>query len=98
MKIFIENIGDNTYKIFEQMAIATGFRFIGNYESYFGLDCFKDHVKDLLKIETDHNVKLNKTMIFNKEYKLYGEANNTCHNCGKTCVNKVRDHRHEENR
>ena len=32
-------------------------------------------------------------MVFNKD-KLYHEANNTCHICGKTCFNKVRDHSH----
>ena len=31
-------------------------------------------------------------MVFKKEDKLYHEVNNTCHICGKTCVNKVRDH------
>ena len=34
-------------------------------------------------------------MIFNKEDKLCQEANNTCHICGKTCINKARDHCHE---
>ena len=34
-------------------------------------------------------------MIFNEEEKLYHETNNTCHNCSKTCINKVRDHCHE---
>ena len=34
-------------------------------------------------------------MIFTEEDKLYLETNNTCHNCSKTCINKVRDHCHE---
>ena len=34
-------------------------------------------------------------MIYNKEDKLYHETNNTCHICGKTCINKVRDHSRE---
>ena len=37
------------------------------------------------------------TMIFIKEDKLYHEAKKTCHSCGKTCVNKVRDHCHGSN-
>ena len=31
-------------------------------------------------------------MVFNKEDKLYHETNNTCHICGKTFINKIRDH------
>ena len=34
-------------------------------------------------------------MVFNKEDKLYLGANNNYHICGKTCINKVRDHSHE---
>ena len=34
-------------------------------------------------------------MIFNKEDKIYHDANNTCHICGIKCINKVRDHCHE---
>ena len=34
--------------------------FNGNYESYFGPDCIKDYVKDLLEIETEINFKLTK--------------------------------------
>ena len=37
-------------------------------------------------------MKRNEKMIFDKEDKLYQEANNTCHKCGKTCISKVRDH------
>ena len=37
-----EKIGDNTYKIFEQMPIAIGFSFHCNYESYLGWDCIND--------------------------------------------------------
>ena len=33
-------------------------------------------------------------MIFNNEDKLYHYATNTCHICGKTCINKVGDHCH----
>ena len=67
----------------------------GNYKSYFGPDCIKDYVKDLLDIETENNFKLNNPMIFNKEDKLYHEANYNCHICNKPCINKVRDHCHE---
>ena len=34
-------------------------------------------------------------MSFNREDKLSREANKTCHYCSKTCINKVRDHCHE---
>ena len=34
-------------------------------------------------------------MIFNEEDKLYHEAKKTCHICSKTCINKLRDHCHE---
>ena len=34
-------------------------------------------------------------MIFNDKDKLCHQANNTCHLCGKTCINKARDHSHE---
>ena len=30
--------------------------------------------------------------MFKKENQLYCEANNTCHKCRKSCVNKIRDH------
>ena len=31
-------------------------------------------------------------MIFKKVDKLYHDANNTCHICGKTCISKLKDH------
>ena len=34
-------------------------------------------------------------MLFNKDDKLYDEASNICHICGKTCIYKVRDHCHK---
>ena len=34
-------------------------------------------------------------MVFRKKDKLYHNATNTCHICGKTCINKVRDQCHE---
>ena len=34
-------------------------------------------------------------MVFKKEGKLYREVKNTCHICGNTCNNNVRDHYHE---
>ena len=46
-------------------------------------------------METENNFKLNRPMIFNKEYKLYHEANNFCHICNKPCIKKVGDHCHE---
>ena len=34
-------------------------------------------------------------MVFKNEDKIYHDANKTCHICGKTCTNKVRDHCNE---
>ena len=34
-------------------------------------------------------------MIFTEKDKFYHEANNTCPICSKTCINKVKDHWHE---
>ena len=72
-----------------------GYIWQGNFKYYFGLDCIKKFASDLLEIETRNNFKRNKKMIFNIEDELYLEANNTCHICGKTCTNKVRDRCHE---
>ena len=72
-----------------------GYTWQGNFEYYFGLDCIKRFARDLSEIQTEKNIKHNETMLFNKEDKLYHEANNTCHICSKTCINKVRDHCHE---
>ena len=66
--------------------------------SYFGPDCIKDYVIDLLEIETIHSIKINKAMIFTEEDKLYHDANDICHICKKNCVNKVRDHCHQRGR
>ena len=66
--------------------------------SYFGPDCTKDYVRDLLEIETKHSIKINKAMIFTEEDKLYHDANDICHICNKNCVNKVRDHCHQTGR
>ena len=77
------------------MPLAIGFSWNGDYKTCFGPDCVKDYVKDLLEIETENNFELNIPMMFNKEDKLYHEANNTCHICDKTCINKVRDHCHQ---
>ena len=53
---------------------------------------YQKFATDLLEIETEKIMKRNEKMIFDKEDKLYQEANNTCHKCGKTCISKVRDH------
>ena len=34
-------------------------------------------------------------MIFTEKDNLYHNATNTCNLCGKTCINKVRDHSQE---
>ena len=80
MKSINKKIGDNTYKISEHVPIAIGSSWNGDYQSYF---------------ETEYNFMFNIPMISNKEDKLYHEANNTCHICGKTCIIKVRDHCHQ---
>ena len=67
-------------------------------QSYFGPDCIKDYVRDLLEIETKHSNKINKAMIFTEEDKLYHDTNDICHICDKNCVNKVRDHCHQTGR
>ena len=66
--------------------------------SYFGSDCTKVYVRDLLEIETKHSIKVNKAMLFTEEDKLYHDANAICHICNKNCVNKVRDHCHQTGR
>ena len=59
------------------------------------MDCIKRFARDLIEIETEKNIKRNEKLIIKKEDKLYHEANNTCHICIKTCINKVKDHCHE---
>ena len=75
--------------------MSVGYIWQGNFKYYFGLDSNTRFASDLLKIETRNNFKLNEKMVFNKEDKLYHEADNTCHICGKTCINKVRDQSHK---
>ena len=53
-----------------------------------GLECIKRLASVLLEIETEHNFKRNKQMIFNEEDKLYHETNNTCHICSKNLLIK----------
>ena len=48
-----------------------------------------------MDIETNHSVKLNKTMIVNKEDKLYHETNINCHIYSDAFINEVRDQCHE---
>ena len=55
----------------------------GNVNYYFGLDCIKRFARDQLELEAENNFKRNKQMIFSNKNKLYHEANNTCHKCGK---------------
>ena len=66
--------------------------------SYFGPDCIKDYVRDLLEIETKQSIKINKAMLFTEEDKLYHDANDICHICNKNCVNKIRDQCHQTGR
>ena len=77
------------------MPISVGYIWQFNFKYYFGLDCIKRFVSDLLEIETENYFKRNKQLKFNEEDKLYHESNNTFHICSKTCINKVRDHCHE---
>ena len=101
MKGTDEKIGSNTYKISEHVPIAIGYSWHSKDEvrrSYFGSDCMKDYVRDLLEIETIHSIKINKAMIFTEENKLYHDANDICHICNKNCVNNVGDHCHQTGR
>ena len=90
-----KKIGDNTNNISDHVLIAIGLSCYGDYKSYFGPDCIKDYVKDLLEIKTQNNFNLNKPIKFNKEDNLYHDTKNTCHICNKHCITKVRDHCHE---
>ena len=67
-------------------------------QSYFGPDCIKDYVRDLLEIKTKYSIKINKAMIYTEEDKLYHNANDICHICNKNCVKKVREHCHQTSR
>ena len=95
MKGTDQKIGDNTYKISEHVPIAVGYNYNCNHRSYFGSNCIKDFLKDLLEIETQHSIKFNKTMVFTEEDKLYHNTTNICHICNKHCIDKVRDHCHQ---
>ena len=74
MKGTDEKIGSNTYKISEHVPIAIGYSWQSKDEvlskdevcnrSYFGPDCIKDYVRDLIEIETKHCIKVNKAMKF----------------------------------
>ena len=113
MKGTDEKIGGSTYKISELAPFAIGYSWHSRHQwqsmtkgqsgnplrrSYFGPDCTKDYVRDLLEIETKHSIKINKAMLFTEEDKLYHDANDICHICNKNCVNKVRDHCHQKGR
>ena len=113
MKGTDEKIGSNTYKISEHAPIAIGYSWHSRDQwqsmtegqsenllrrSYFGPDCIKDYVRDLLEIETKHSIQINKAMLFTEEDKMYHDANDICHICNKNCVNKVRDHCHQTGR
>ena len=89
-------IGDNMFVICKHVPISSGFSW-GNdyYKDYFGTDCITYFVRDLLDIEGQHNIKLNKPMVFTTVDELYHKANNICHVCSKQCINKVRDHCHK---
>ena len=105
MKGSDEKIGSNIYKTSEHVRIAIGYSWHSKDEvlskdevynrSYFGPDCIKDYVRDLIETETKHSIKINKAMIFTEEDKLFHDANDICHICNKNCVNEVRDHCHQ---
>ena len=85
------------------VSIARMMSHLKEIKNHILVQTIKDYLKALLETVTENNLKLNKpmglqpcyAMIFNKEDKLYHEANNTCHICGKTSINKLRDHCHE---
>ena len=86
---------DYKYKISEHILISVGYIWRSNFKYYFGLDCIKRIASHLLEIETENNFKHNEKMAFRETDKLYHNATNICHICGKTFINKVRDHCHE---
>ena len=74
-------IRDNTFVISKHVPISSGFnRGKDYYKDYFGTDCIKDFVKNLLDI---YNIKLSKPMVFTTEDELYHKANNICHKFDK---------------
>ena len=76
------------YVIAENIPKSMGYIWQGNFEYYFGLDCIKRVASDLLEKETENNIKRNEKMVFNKEDKLFHDANNTFHICGKHALIK----------
>ena len=94
MKGTDQKIGEKTYKISEHVPIAVGYNYNCNHRSYFGSNC----IKDLLEIETQRSINVNKTLVFTEEDKLYHNTTNICHICNKHCINKVRDHFHQTGR
>ena len=85
MKGTDEKIGSNTYKISEHAPNAIGCSWHSRHQSgnllrrsYFGPDCIKDYVRELLEIETKHSIKINKAILFTEEDKLYHDANDIC--------------------
>ena len=85
----------NEYVIAEHIPISVCYIWQSSFNYYFGLDCIKRFDSGLMEIETEKNFKRIKQMIFNNEDKLFHNATNTCHICGKTCPNKVRNYCHE---
>ena len=81
--------------IADHILISVGYIWQINFKYYLGLDCIKQFDSDLLEIETEKIFNRNEKMVFNKEDKLYHDANNICHICGKTCIKKVRDQSNE---
>ena len=77
------------------MPISVGYIWKSIFKYYLSLDCIKRFARDLVEIETENSFERNEKMICNKEDKLYHETNNNFNICGKTSINKVRDHCHE---
>ena len=86
---------DCKYVVAQHIRISLRYIWQDNFKHYFGLDCIKWFARNLLEIETENNFKHKEKILFTEEDTLYREANNTCHICSKTCINKVRDQCHE---
>ena len=53
---------------YQHLSKSVGYNFYHFVKNYFGHDCLKRVARDLLTIETEHNLKQNKQLIFTEEY------------------------------
>ena len=81
----VVNVSSNDFKyvISQHIPISVGYIWPGNFKYYFGLNCIRRFASELLEIETENNFKDKEKMAITEEDKLYHNATNTCHICGK---------------